>query len=200
MAAMISWTRKVVIDGSLFAIVLAVSLHAAQQSPPDLILSNGKIITVDERFSIAQAVAVRGERIVAVGTNAAIGSLAGPNTRRIDLRGRAVIPGLIDNHMHLLRAGTTWQSEVRWDGVTSRKEALGRLRARVQSVNRGEWIYNFGGWTIDQFSDDKRPFTRQELDEAVPDNPVLLQASYYEAYLNSRALQTLGIDDNGPSD
>ncbi len=86
-------------------------------SPPDLVFSNGKIVTVDERFTIAQAVAVKGDRIVAVGTNQEIARLAGPNTRTIDLRGRTVIPGLIDNHMHLLRAGNTWELELRWDGV-----------------------------------------------------------------------------------
>jgi predicted amidohydrolase YtcJ len=96
--------------------------------------------------------------------------------------------------MHLLRAGSTWKWEVRWDGVGSRKVALDMLRARVKKVNRGEWVYNLGGWTIDQFADDKRPFTREELDQVAPDNPVLLQASYYETYLNSRAVQALGID------
>src|SRR5262245_12487044 len=175
-------------------LMLAAFLFPAQQTAPDLILSNGKIITVDERFSIAQAVAVKGDRIVAVGSNADITAMAGPNTRRIDLRGRAVIPGLIDNHMHLLRAGSTWKWEVRWDGVGSRKVALDMLRARVKKVNHGEWVYNLGGWTIDQFADDKRPFTREELDQVAPDNPVLLQASYYETYLNSRAVQALGID------
>jgi len=192
---MTQWMSKVLVAGALLAMVGATSLLWAQEPAPDMVLSNGKIITVDERFSIAQAVAVRGERIVAVGTNSEITRLAGPNTRRIDLRGRAVIPGLIDNHMHLLRAGTTWQWEVRWDGVGSRKEALDMLRARAKAVGRGEWVYNLGGWTIDQFSDDKRPFSREELDRVVPDNPVLLQASYYETYLNSRALKALGIDE-----
>ena len=163
-------------------------------------LSNGKIITVDERFTIAQAVAVKGDRIVAVGTNQDIGRLAGPSTRKIDLRGRAVTPGLIDNHMHLLRGGTTWQWEVRWDGVGSRKQALELLRARAQAVKPGEWIFNLGGWAIEQFADDKRPFTREELDQVVPNNPVLLQASYREAYLNSQALQVLGIADSKPGD
>ena len=172
----------------------AASLALAQQTAPDVILSNGKIITVDERFTIAQAVAIKGDRIVAVGSNADISRLAGPTTRRIDLKGRAAIPGLIDNHMHLLRAGGTWQWEVRWDGVATRKEALDLLRARTKAVKPGEWIYNLGGWTIDQFSDDKRPFTRQELDGVAPDNPVLLQASYYETYLNSRAVRALGVD------
>jgi predicted amidohydrolase YtcJ len=188
------------LGGALLAAVGPLSQALpAQQPAPDIILSNGKIITVDERFSIAQAVAIRGDRIVGVGTDAEVSRLATPATRRIDLRGRAVIPGLIDNHMHLTRAGTTWQWEVRWDGVGSRAAALEKLRARAKAVAPGEWIYNLGGWAIEQFADDPRPFTREELDRVVPNNPVLLQASYYEAYLNSRALQLLGIDDKAPA-
>ena len=160
----------------------------------DLVLTNGKIITVDESFTIAQAVAVRGDHVVAVGTNQEVNRLAGPGTRRVDLRGRAVIPGLIDNHMHLLRYGTTWRYEVRWDGVESRKEALEMLRARTQTEKPGAWIYNLGGWAIEQFADDPKPFTREQLDRVAPNHPVFLQASYYEAYLNSRALQLLGVD------
>ena len=183
---------------SVGALVTAGSALRAQGSggsnPPDMILSNGKIVTVDERFAIAQAVAVRGERVVAVGTNQEISRLGGPSTRRIDLRGRTVLPGLIDNHMHLLRYGTTWKYEVRWDGVESRKEALALLRARTERVKPGEWIYNLGGWAVEQFADDSKPFTREELDAAAPSHPVFLQASYFEAYLNSRALQLLGID------
>src|SRR5262245_34525029 len=160
---------KATLAGVLLAIA-STALISAQQSAPDLILTNGKIITVDERFTIGQAIAVRGERIVAVGTNADVSRLAAPNARRIDLRGRSVIPGLIDNHMHLLRAGATWQWEVRWDGVGSRKEALDLLRARTKAVKPGDWVYTLGGWTIDQFADDKRPFTREALDEVAPGN------------------------------
>jgi hypothetical protein len=98
--------------------------------------------------------------------------------------------------MHLLRYGTTWKYEVRWDGVATRKAALDLLRARTSHVKAGEWIYNLGGWAIEQFSDDAKPFTREELDKVAPNHPVFLQASYYEAYLNSRALQALGIDQN----
>ena len=169
----------------------------ATSSAPDVVLSNGKIITVDDRFSIAQAVAIRGDRIVAVGSDAEVGKLATPATRRIDLRGRAVIPGLIDNHMHLLRAGATWQSEVRLDGVASRKQLLDMLRARAKTAKPGAWIYTLGGWAVEQL-DDKKPFTRAELDAVVPDHPVFLQASYYEAYLNSLALQQMKIDEKSP--
>jgi len=182
----------------LLALVGPTATLRAQQPVPDLILSNGKIITVDERFSIAQAVAIKGDRIVAVGSNQDMARLAGPNTRKIDLMGRAVIPGLIDNHIHLLRAGTTWIREVRFDGVDSRKHAIEMLRARAKAVGPGEWIYNIGGWTHQQFTDDPRSFTREELDEIAPDNPVALQESYYQVFLNSRALRTFGIEAKLP--
>ena len=91
-----------------------------------------------------------------VGANQEISALAGPNARRIDLRGRAVIPGLIDNHMHLLRATTTWLRELRVDGVESQKQAVEMLRARVKAAGAGEWVYNIGGWAHQQFADDSR--------------------------------------------
>ena len=182
----------------LCAIASATGILSGQQPTPDLVLSNGKIITVDERFTIAQAVAIKGDRIVAVGTNQEMTRLAGPNTRKIDLMGRAVIPGLIDNHMHLLRAGTTWIRELRFDGVESRKRAIEMLRARAKAVGPGEWVYNIGGWTHQQFVDDPKSFTREELDEIAPNNPVALQESYYQVFLNSRALQAFGIEANAP--
>ena len=186
------------------ALAVSASVALAQAPAPDFIFINGKIVTVDERFTIAQAVAVRGDRIVAVGSTQEIGRLAGPSTRRIDLRGRTVLPGLIDNHMHLLRYGTTWRYEVRWDGVETRREALALLRARARTLKPGEWIYTLGGWALEQFADDPKPFSRQELDAVAPANPVFLQASYFEAFLNSRALEQLGVqsatghaDENG---
>jgi predicted amidohydrolase YtcJ len=183
---------------TLFAAALLATAVYAQQSPPDLVLSNGKIITVDERFTIAQAVAIRGGRVLATGTNQEINQLAGPNTRRIDLRGKAVIPGLIDNHMHLLRAGSTWAKELRFDGVDSRKQAIEMLRARLKAAGPGEWVYNIGGWAHQQFADDPKPFTREELDQIAPNNPVSLQESYYQVFLNSKALAALKLDANAP--
>ncbi len=178
------------------ALLVLAATGVAQQ--PDLILSNGKIITVDDRFTIAQAVAIKGDRIIAVGTNQDIARLAGAETRRIDLRGRAVTPGLIDNHMHLLRAAGTWARELRLDGVLSRKQAIEMLRARAKAAGPGEWVYNIGGWAHQQFADDPRPFTREELDTIAPGNPVALQESYYQVFLNSRALKILGIEANAP--
>jgi predicted amidohydrolase YtcJ len=178
--------------------LLAAVFAAAQEAPPDLILTNGKIITVDERFTIAQAVAIRGDRIVATGSNQEISRLAGPNTRRMDLNGKAVVPGLIDNHMHLLRAATTWLRETRFDGVLSRKQAIQMVRARAMEVGPGQWVYNIGGWAHQQFADDPRPFTREQLDQIAPANPVALQESYYQVFLNTRALQALNIEADAP--
>ena len=181
--------------GTAIALLMgAVAIVRAQQ-PVDLILTNGKIITVDEKFTIAQALAVRGNRIVAVGTNQQISQMAAATTRRIDLRGRAVVPGLIDNHMHLLRAGTTWTRELRFDGVESRRQALDMVAARAKAVPAGDWVYNIGGWSIDQFGDSRNRFTREELDRIAPNNPVALQESYYRTYLNTRGLDAFGIRD-----
>jgi len=156
------------------ALALAVTpVLRGQQALPDLILFNGKVITVDEQFAIAQAIAIRGDRFVAVGSNQEIARLAGPNTRKIDLKGRAVVPGLIDNHMHLLRGGTTWKYEVRLDGVASRKQALELLSARAKQVGPGGWVYTMGGFAREQFADDPRPFTREELDKNFPNNPTI---------------------------
>jgi hypothetical protein len=189
---------KTAVIGVLLALADGGVAIRAQQQQADLILANGKIITVDDRFTIAQAVAVRGDRIVAVGTNAEIGRLAGPGTRRIDLGGKAVIPGLIDNHMHLLRGATTWVRELRFDGIESRKRAIEMLRARAKADGPGAWVFNIGGWAHQQFADDPKPFTREELDRIAPDNPVALQESYYQVFLNSRALQAFGIEENAP--
>jgi len=170
-------TWKTVGFGALLAVAGAISILHAQQPAPDLILSNGKIITVDDRFTIAQAVAIRGDRILAVGTNQDLARLAGPNTRRIDLRGKAVIPGLIDAHAHLMRAAETWAIEARFDDIESRKQALDIVRAKAVALGPGQWVFNLGGWSYDQFADGPTPLTREELDQAAPSNPVYLQFS-----------------------
>jgi len=181
---------------TFLAIFMALAAPAWGQSPtPTAIFTNGKVVTIDGMFTIAEAIAVTGNRITAVGSNAAIASLAGSGTRAIDLGGHTVIPGLIDNHMHLLRAGTTWLGDVRLDGVASRAEALARLRARAAAIPAGEWVFALGGFMLDQFADDPSPFTRDELDRAFPSHPVLLQAGYYKTYVNSLALSELGIGD-----
>ena len=179
---------------ALFVLATAVASVHAQQAPADIILTNGKIITVDNRFSIAQAVAVRGDRIVAVGTTADINRLAGPNTRRIDLAGKAVVPGLIDNHAHLMEEGKIWLQELRLDGVTTRRQALDMMRAKAATLKPGEWLYTLGGFSPDQFTDDKKNFTREELDRVAPNNPAQLQFTRCCTYVNSKTIEAMGLD------
>jgi len=183
--------RKAALAGVIA--VAASAVVPAQQATADLVLTNGKIITVDDRFTIAQAVAIRGERIVAVGTNQEVARLAGASTRRIDLRGRAVVPGLIDNHAHYMEEGVLWTDELRLDNVDTRKQALEMIRAKASALPAGRWVYTLGGWSPDQFTDDKRPVTRAELDKVAPNHPVLLQFTRAETYLNSRAVEVLGL-------
>lgn len=161
----------------------------------DLVLHNGKIVTVDERFTIAQAIAIKGERIVAVGANDAVLKAAGNTAKRIDLRGRTVIPGLIDNHAHFARGSQHWGIEVRWDGITSRKAALDKIAERAKGARIGEWIVVFGGWSYDQFTDSQTPFTRAELDAVALNNPVALQYIYVNGVLNTRAIAELNVAD-----
>ena len=179
----------------LFAGVVGLSLSLqAQQAGADLILFNGKIITVNDTFAIAQAVAVRGARIIAVGSNADVTRLAGPNTQRIDLRGKSMVPGFIDNHAHFQEEGAYWTMELRFDGVDTRKRMLELIAAKAKATPNGGWVYNLGGWSPDQFTDDKREFTREELDKVAPNNPVFLQFTRWAQYLNSKAVEQLGLD------
>lgn len=183
---------------SLFAIGIAAAAAwvapASAQSAPDRVLVNGKVLTVDADFSIAQAVAISGERILAVGTNEDIRALAGPDTVITDLRGRTVIPGLIDNHVHYLRGVTTWPLEARLDAVSSRAAALELIAAKARASEPGQWVLTIGGWNEAQFTDDARLFTKDELDRAAPDNPVFAQVGFGLGLANSLALAAAGID------
>ena len=181
------------------AIPLAViwSLTASAQTA-DLIFTNGKIVTVDDQFATVQAVAIKGERIIATGSDTNIEKFKGPSTQLIDLQHRTVIPGLIDNHAHYMRAAEYWHREVRLDGITSHKRAMELIRDKVRKSKAGEWVVVLGGWSEEQFTDEPRGFTRQELDQLASNNPVALQLFYFRVYANSAALKAMGIDANTP--
>ena len=169
---------------------------AAYAGDADLILLNGKIITVDDQFHIAQAVAIKGSRIVAVGKNTEVRKQAAAGAKIIDLKGKTVIPGLIDNHAHWIRAAE--HDELRFDGVTTRKQAVKMLAERLRSAKPGEWIATLGGWSEEQFTDDPRGFPQDELDRMAPNNPVVIQSVYNHSYLNSAALKAAKIDESTP--
>ncbi|MGE5525020.1 MAG: amidohydrolase [Rhodospirillaceae bacterium] len=178
----------------LAGLLASVAVVAAETA--DVVLVNGKVVTVDDRFTIAHALAIKGERIVAVGANAEVRKLAGASTRTLDLAGKTVIPGLIDNHAHWIRAAE--HDELRLDGVTTRREAIERLTQRVKSAKPGEWIVTLGGWSEQQFTDDPRGFPLAELDRIAPHSPVVLQAIYRHSYLNTAALRAAKIDEATP--
>ncbi|HMG60648.1 MAG TPA: amidohydrolase family protein, partial [Burkholderiales bacterium] len=180
----------------LAALWLSAIASAFAADPADTIFVNGRIVTVDDGFTIAEAVAIRGQRIVAVGKNADVLELQSRGTKVIDLKKRTVIPGLIDNHAHFIRAPE--HEEMRLDGVTSRKRALAKLAGRVGAAKPGEWIVTLGGWSEEQFTDDPRGFSLEDLDRIAPANPVVLQAVYNHSYLNTAALKAAAIDADTP--
>lgn len=180
---------KLKIHSLLAVCLLLPGLGFAQA--PDRILYNGKVLTVDRDFSVASAIAIRGERILAVGETDEIRPLAGDDTEEIDLEGRTVIPGLIDNHIHYLRATNFAAYETRIHGVTSRREVMARISSRAKELGPGRWIFILGGWSEQQFADEPGGFTREELDEAAPDNPVFIQRTYSTFYMNSLAVDQI---------
>lgn len=166
---------------------------AAQQNV-DTIVTRGKILTADERFSVVEALAIDDGRIVARGSNEEIARLAGPRTRVVDAAGATVIPGLIDHHFHFTRALERWHTQVRFEGVDSRREALALLAEKAASLPPGAWIMVQGGWTPRQFADAPGGFTLDELDGAAPRNPLFVQDGYSVVYANSLALRAVGLD------
>jgi predicted amidohydrolase YtcJ len=180
------------------ATALAAAPAAAQA--PDTILVNGKILTVDARFSTREALAIRDGRIVALGTSADIRKLASRETRVIDVQGRTVIPGLIDSHLHAIRAAQTFSTEVNWIGASSLTEALGRISEAAHTMRPGAWLIVAGGWNVQQFKESRRP-TQAELVAAAPNNPVYVQLGYGWAMLTPLAYKALNItsDSDVPS-
>jgi len=164
------------------------------QQKADTVVTHGKILTVDADFRVVEALAIADGRIVARGTNAEIARYAGPNTKTIDVQGETVIPGLIDNHFHFTRAVDRWHQQARFEGVSSRREALQILAAKAASLQPGDWIMVQGGWTPRQFADAPGGFTLAELDDVAPKNPLFVQEGYSLVYANSLALKAVGLN------
>ena len=161
----------------------------------DVILTNGKITTFDPNQPNAQAIAINGGVVEAVGTDADILRLAGRDTTTIDLQGRRVIPGLIDSHTHIIRQGNNFAMELRWDAVPSLADGLAMLKAQAQRTPAGQWIRVVGGWSVDQFAERRLP-TIDEINAVAPDVPVYVLHLYDRAWLNKAALRALGIDSH----
>ncbi|MGM4929193.1 amidohydrolase [Tardiphaga sp. 619_E2_N8_5] len=189
---------KCLIAGAI-AIGASVLPAVAQQSNPNapqVVLTGGKILTLDGQSTIAQALAIRDGKILAVGSDAAIKPLAGPQTRVIDLAGKSVVPGLIDTHAHFKAAGLG-DYVVNLSGAKDVAGALDLIRAFVAKKQPGAWITT-GGWHPPSQLAEKRYLTRQELDSVSPNNPVYLRTVGHFSMANSLALQKAGISKSTP--
>jgi predicted amidohydrolase YtcJ len=158
---------------------------------PDLILHRGLFTTLDRSRPTASAVAIKDGRFVAIGRDEEVMRLAGAETKVIDLKGRRVLPGLIDNHLHIIRGGLNFNMELRWDGVRSLADAMGLLKRQVAVTPPPQWVRVVGGFTEHQFAEKRLP-TIEELNAAAPDTPVFLLHLYDRAILNGAALRAVG--------
>ncbi|HWL81946.1 MAG TPA: amidohydrolase [Roseomonas sp.] len=170
----------------------------AADTAPDLILHNGRITTLDRGNPNPEAVAISAGRFSAVGDAAAILPTAGPNTRVIDLGGRRLIPGLFDNHLHVIRGGLNFNMELRWDGVRSLADAMEMLRKQVAITPPPQWVRIVGGFTEHQFAEKRLP-TLEEINAVAPDTPVFILHLYDRALLNGAALRAAGYTKDTPN-
>ncbi|GAA4128801.1 amidohydrolase [Aminobacter aganoensis] len=186
--------RNTVLTMTLMCSPLALSAALAQA--PDLILRNGEVITMDPANPQAQALAISGERIVAVGSNQDIDALAAKDTQVVDLAGKTVIPGLIDTHVHAIRGGQTFQFETYWYDEGTLEQALAKLSSAAAKRDAGQWVAVVGSWHPDQFSEKRAP-TVAELTKAVPDHPAYVQYLYDYALVNAKGIAALRLDEPG---
>lgn len=184
--------------GAALAALLASGCAHQLASQPDVAYVNGKIITADKAFSIAQAVAIKDGNFVAVGSNERIRALVAPQTRVIDLQGRTVVPGLMDAHTHMDGAGTieTTAQVIKARTVAEAQSIIADF-IRAKNVPPGQWVQT-SRWHPPSQLKEQRYLTRQELDAVAPDHPVYVQTVGHFAMANSKALAAAGITRNTP--
>ena len=164
---------------------------------PESILHNGRITTLDDANPQVSAVAIGGGRIVAVGGEELLGT-ADDRTKRIDLKGHRVIPGLNDSHTHVIRGGLSYNLELRWEGVPSLADALRMLKEQAQRTPPGQWVRVIGGWSEFQFAERRMP-TLEEINAVSPDTPVFVLHLYCRGILNKAALRACGYTKDTPN-
>ena len=185
----------------LGCLLVALAIGVAGAMPveaqiADAVLLDGKVVT-QAAAGNSQALAIHDGKVLAVGPTDAIRKHVGPGTKVIDLGGRTVIPGLIDSHIHAIRAALFYATEVNWIDTRSIPEAMERMSAAARKARPGQWLIVAGGWTEQQFKERRRP-TQAEVMAAAPDNPVYVQLFYSNVLLTPAGFKALGI--NGEAD
>src|SRR6476619_205670 len=161
----------------------------------DLILQNGRITTLDPSHPSATEIVIAGDKFAGVDNAAEFER--GPQTKVIDLKGRRVIPGLYDSHLHVIRGGLNYNMELRWEGVPSLSLALQMLREQAARTPAPQWVRVVGGWTEFKFAERRMP-TLEEVNTAAPDTPVFILHLYDRALLNRAALRAVGYTKDTP--
>lgn len=182
---------------SLLTICLLLT-DVRSQSNVNLIIINGKISTMDNDNREMEAVAIAANKIVLAGTNKDVLKLKNKSTVIIDAKGSRVIPGLFDSHLHVIRGGRFYNTELRWDGVKTLKRALEMLKEQAQRTPAGQWVRVVGGWNEYQFEEKRLP-TLEEINEATGNVPTFILYLYGKAWLNKAGLQILNINGNTPN-
>jgi predicted amidohydrolase YtcJ len=164
---------------------------------PDLVLHRGFMTTLDRARPTASAVAIKQGVFSAVGEDRDVLPLAGPTTRVVDLQGRRVLPGLIDNHLHIIRGGLHFNMELRWDGVRSLADAMSMLKRQIAVTPAPQWVRVVGGFSEHQFAEKRLP-TLEEINAISPETPIFLLHLYDRALLNGAALRACGYTKDTP--
>ena len=183
----------VILVGAALAYHAGRPVEGRQVAPPDAIYYNAKVVTVDDRFSYAQAVAITADKFTAVGTNADVRKLSGPSTRQIDLKGLTVTPGLTDNHLHNAGGGPG----VDLSRARTLDDVLGAVAARVKQTKPGDMVVSNSDWHEAQLKEQRLPL-RRDLDKVAPNTPVVLVRGGHEFILNSAALAKWNITRTTP--
>ncbi|PZR20568.1 MAG: amidohydrolase [Flavobacterium psychrophilum] len=164
----------------------------------DLIVHNAKVHTLDKSNTITEAIAVSNGKIIKTGKNTDILKLKSKSTTVIDAKGKVIVPGLFDSHMHIIRGGRFYNTELRWDGVRSLKKALAMLKEQAQRTPQGQWVRVVGGWNAYQFEEKRLP-TLQEINDATGNVPAFVLHLYGHAYINKAGIAALKLDANTPN-
>jgi len=188
--------RQALAGAATTALVTASESFAMTQ--PDLVIVNARVTTLDRANPEAQAVAIRDGKFLAVGGEQKVRAAAGPDATVIDAKGRRLIPGLIDSHIHVIRGGLNYNMELRWDGVPSLADAMAMLKKQAANTPPPQWVRVVGGFTEHQFAEKRLP-TLDEINAAAPDTPVFILHLYDRALLNAAALRAVGYTKDTPN-
>ena len=190
-------TRRQTLVGAA-AIALLAATESFAMNSKDTIITNARITTLDRENPTAEAVAIRDGKFLAVGSEQEVRAAAAPDATVIDARGRRLIPGLIDSHIHVIRGGLNYNMELRWEGVPTLADAMAMLKRQAENTPPPQWVRVVGGFTEQQFAEKRLP-TLEEINAAAPETPVFILHLYDRALLNAAALRAVGYTKDTPN-